>query len=881
MITRFHCNDQSLLRMLGDESCDDFADVLAHIETCETCQVKLDTLSSGGLSWREVNDLMQQDELSPIADSTGNPSLVDSDRILTTPTAFLRSSDHSGSLGRFDRYEIIEILGRGGMGVVMRGYDPSLDRHCAVKVLAPELATSSAARKRFSREAKSAAAVVHPHVVPIQTVDEYAGLPYLVMPVIEGKSLQQRVESDGPLSAIESVRIALQIAEGLAAAHAQGLVHRDIKPANILLKNGIERVQITDFGLARAIDDASMTRSGVIAGTPQYMSPEQAHGDSIDHRSDLFSLGSVMYCMLTGRSPFRAETTMGVLNRIGNDEPRSLQAVNPDIPLWMESIVMKLLSKSPEDRFGTAQETADLLEGCLAHMQQPTAVPLPESVSTSPERYRTPPIWKWFASAAAAASLIVLSILIVVELNKGKLTIQCEADDVPIRIVRGEEIVEQLTVSKLGKSIRVVAGDYVVEIDGNFDGMEVANSTISLQKRGNELVRIVRSDVELNREAEVAPTVDPTATTQVVFKAESNTKASYVSINGSTEAREVPFRHDFDRFSEKIFATTPITVTWGRALTLPAQIEIYPSDAASGRYLAHNSVPIEICHEDIVRARKGEWVTRVVYLPHGEFQATAVMGVETLVSWKMPNDKKGPMPNAKQDPMHEARKRGTILAVLRYAGRQNFTDSESAEPGESLSDDDLSKFPTSRFARHLDASALKSIVYLVDVSASMSGAALNNARAEVKADIRALRADQKFLVQTFNETTTQLLVRGQNNDFCGATNVNKQLFIDRLTRIQPSGGTDHLSAIKNAMQRHPDAIFLITDSDEPNAAERQLAKLIVAFPGTKVFVCRLVTESSAKNSSGWLMQLAMKTGGEYRDFARNRNTLGSHKPREN
>ena len=171
---------------------------------------------------------------------------------------------------------------------------------------------------------------------------------------------------------VEVVRIASQIAEGLAAAHAQGLVHRDIKPANILLENGVERVQITDFGLARAADDASMTRSGVIAGTPQYMSPEQAHGDEIDHRSDLFSLGSVMYFMLTGRSPFRATNTMGVLNRIANDEPRRLRSINPDIPPWLQSIVHQLLNKSPEKRFVSAETVAEELNRRLVQLQDPS-----------------------------------------------------------------------------------------------------------------------------------------------------------------------------------------------------------------------------------------------------------------------------------------------------------------------------------------------------------------------------------------------------------------------------------------------------------------------------------------------------------------------------
>ena len=321
MIARFqdgqtHYDDRELAQLLQDPISDQHHELAAHVESCEQCQVRLETITQDGLTCEEAGELLRGDSLD-------SPELCTVDPLARK--MLLQPSDHPGSLGRFDHYEVMEFLGYGGMGIVMRGFDPALNRHSAIKVLAPELATSAAARRRFSREAKSAAAVVHRHVVPIQTVDQYDGLPYLVMPVVEGQSLQQRVDRDGPLDVIEVVRIAAQVAEGLAAAHAQGLVHRDIKPANILLANGVERVQITDFGLARAADDASMTRSGVIAGTPQYMSPEQAHGDEIDLRSDLFSLGSVMYFMLTGRSPFRAENTMGVLNRIANDQPRSIR----------------------------------------------------------------------------------------------------------------------------------------------------------------------------------------------------------------------------------------------------------------------------------------------------------------------------------------------------------------------------------------------------------------------------------------------------------------------------------------------------------------------------------------------------------------------------
>jgi serine/threonine protein kinase len=191
------------------------------------------------------------------------------------------------------------------------------------------------------------------------------------MAYIPGHSLQDRIDETGPLELREILRIGMQAASGLAAAHAQGLVHRDIKPANILLENGVERVRITDFGLARAMDDATQTQSGVLAGTPQYMAPEQACGEAVDHRADLFSLGSVMYAMCTGHSPFRAETTVAVLRRICDGSPRPIRQVNPDVPDWLASIVHKLLAKSSNDRFQSADEVARVLAEQLAQLQQP------------------------------------------------------------------------------------------------------------------------------------------------------------------------------------------------------------------------------------------------------------------------------------------------------------------------------------------------------------------------------------------------------------------------------------------------------------------------------------------------------------------------------
>ena len=274
------------------------------------------------------------------------------------------------------------------MGIVLKGHDRELNRHVAIKVLAPHYATNGAARKRFAREAQAAAAVVHPHVLAIHSVNANARLPYLVMPLVTGQSLQQRIDEQGPLEIRDVLRIGLQAAQGLQAAHTQGLVHRDVKPANILLENGVQRVLLTDFGLARAIDDVSLTRSGTIAGTPEYMSPEQARGEAVDHRTDLFSLGSVLYAMCTGRPPFRADTTMGVLRRICDDTPRDLLEINADVPAWLAAMIDKLLAKSREDRFQTADEVARLFERCFAHLQHPTSLALPAAVTLLAARRR-------------------------------------------------------------------------------------------------------------------------------------------------------------------------------------------------------------------------------------------------------------------------------------------------------------------------------------------------------------------------------------------------------------------------------------------------------------------------------------------------------------
>jgi len=407
------CDPTLLRRSLDDRLTEAEEESLsAHLSGCDACQRELEKLAGQPAAWMRVGTTLKSACLSSDVNlsSVGVEQANDHDSATDFAVECLEPSTSPDAIGRLGDIDIQEVIGHGGMGVVLKGYQPELKRLVAVKVLAPQLAVSAAARKRFAREAQATAAILHPNVMPILTVHSSGKLPYIVMPYVACESLQQRLDRMGLLDLVDILRIGMQTANGLAAAHAQGLVHRDVKPANILLEISVEKVMLTDFGLARAIDDASITRTGIIAGTPLYMSPEQARGEPVDARSDLFSLGSVLYTLATGRTPFRAESTYGILRRLTDEAPRPLREISPQFPTWFEMIVHKLLAKSPGDRFASAIEVAQLLEGCLAHVQQPGTAPLPKECPVVPTR----PIasWRWLliVCACVVAGLFGMSL---------------------------------------------------------------------------------------------------------------------------------------------------------------------------------------------------------------------------------------------------------------------------------------------------------------------------------------------------------------------------------------------------------------------------------------------------------------------------------------
>jgi serine/threonine protein kinase len=299
------------------------------------------------------------------AAQTARPAI---DRAGLTPEerAILGPARTPGTVGGLDHYDLLELAGRGGMGTVFKALDTKLNRLVAVKLLAPALVAVASARARFIREAQAAAAIRDAHVVHIYAVHDERAFPYLVMEYLDGPTLEKHIRHTGALGLRDVLWIGMQAAEGLAAAHRQGLIHRDIKPANILLESSGECVKVTDFGLARAADHPSLSQAGVIAGTPLYMSPEQARGETLDARSDLFSLGSVLYTMATGCHAFAAAHTVAVLKRVCEETPRPIRELNPEIPDWFTAIVGKLQAKDPAERYQSAAEVVALLGEHLA-----------------------------------------------------------------------------------------------------------------------------------------------------------------------------------------------------------------------------------------------------------------------------------------------------------------------------------------------------------------------------------------------------------------------------------------------------------------------------------------------------------------------------------
>jgi serine/threonine protein kinase/WD40 repeat protein len=429
---------------------------------------------------------------------------------------FLAPAQGADEIGRLGQYRVLKLLGVGGMGMVFLAEDTLLGRKVALKTMLPAVAANPVSRERFFREAKAAAAIEHPHIVPIFQVGEDRGVPFLAMPFLKGQSLEARLEREGKLPVAEAVRIAAEMAEGLAAAHEQGLIHRDIKPGNVWLENVDRRsaadcppnpprsgglhyqVKLLDFGLARSQgDDTNLTQSGTIVGTPAFMAPEQARSEKIDARADLFSLGCVLYVMLTGQRPFTGPTTMSILAALALDTPPAPQILNFEVPAPLSDLTMRLLAKGPDERPASANEVAAELRRLPAGRGSDTALLPSADVPRPGKRQRPAPaprphrrVGLLVAVLVAVLGLAAAIALGVFKLGtaNGELVLQADDEAIEVTIKQpGKQPVVVVVDKNTRKTVELTAVDGEIEARELPDGLRFRTGKLTLT-RGKQTV---------------------------------------------------------------------------------------------------------------------------------------------------------------------------------------------------------------------------------------------------------------------------------------------------------------------------------------------------------------------------------------------------------
>lgn len=453
--------DQELTSFdLGNLSADRHEQVSGHLDECVDCAARFEVLApqpddvldqlrlslppealadDAELSQLAENAIARMDTANLAAGDTSIGMRGSSPDLQTMVSEILKPAESTDELGRLGHYRVTRVLGAGGMGVVFEAEDTLLHRSVALKAMKPSVAANPSAKKRFLREARGMAAIEHDHVITIHQVGEDGDVPFLAMQMLKGESLADRLAREGSLSVNEGLRITREVATGLDAAHRQGLVHRDIKPDNIWLETRAEgqepraegasasdetsppgspppalgqfRVKILDFGLARAVEEESqLTQSGMIVGTPNYLAPEQAAGQTVDARSDLFSLGIVLYQMLSGKRPFQRSTLLATLAAIGADAPPPLDASFEHVAPAIRELIEKLLAKDPEQRYASAAELIRAIDQVLdqsATHPQPATQAVAASSSIPPTRRLRAAILGGMAVLALLAGIIV------------------------------------------------------------------------------------------------------------------------------------------------------------------------------------------------------------------------------------------------------------------------------------------------------------------------------------------------------------------------------------------------------------------------------------------------------------------------------------------
>ena len=492
----------------------------AHVENCQACHETLrgmnpsDTLATYVTNAMQLSPvrtdeqaakelaqrLVNQDSFSGRTRNQLSAIDVMQDRAAEVLRHVSPDTEDPTSLGTLDNFRLLELIGAGGTGVVFRAYDFSLDREVALKVLRPSL--GDIARDRFVAEAKAAASIDHENVVTIYQVGQHERLAWIAMQWVPGETLESRLHRDGTLQADEVRRLTGQIAKGLAEAHRRQLVHRDIKPANIWIGDADRKARILDFGLVRVADNApALTATGMLAGTPNFMSPEQAKGQELDARSDLFSLGCVMYQMLTGRLPFGSSTILGTLQSIQSQRPETPIQSGADCCQDLSDLTMALLEKQPANRI----ESAELLGECLEcpRGQWPVRVANYADTNVQETQSITRPVashggsrnWVWMTGCLLAlfgfGMWLFAPQIIRIATNQGELVIETEDENVQVEVRENGELIRVLDASS-GASFDVRSGNFEISAIGK-DGkaeFQVKPNQLVMSRGDREVVRV-------------------------------------------------------------------------------------------------------------------------------------------------------------------------------------------------------------------------------------------------------------------------------------------------------------------------------------------------------------------------------------------------------
>lgn len=488
----------------------------SHLQSCNRCEETIRSLSASDTLNQHVGDavsngqasvndqkfvanLIEQLQSEVSSESAGRTDLR---QRATEVLVRLASTDDPESIGQLGDYLIDELIGAGSTGVVFRATDRQLGRKVALKVLRPSL--GAAAHQRFMAEARAAASIEHPAVVTIYQVGETDGLALIAMQWLPGETLEARLARVTFIPEDRVGQLASQVAAGLDAAHAKMLIHRDIKPANIWLCEESEQAIILDFGLARvADDDPQLTATGMLAGTPNFMSPEQTRGQELDGRSDLFSLGCVMYQAATGKLPFGAGGVLATLQSIQHDTPASPQEVNPNLSDDFSDLVMCLLDKQPPNRPGNAGELVGALQ--RPRKRWPFNPPsYPQAANSTQAQPRTNPeaakSLSWFRWLAAGLAALLLAFgwwafgqqIIRIVNNEGEIIIETDDPDVLVEISSGNEVVSVIDTSTSNR-VDIKAGEYQISArDPVEDESEfrVSQDRVVLDRGGRQIVSI-------------------------------------------------------------------------------------------------------------------------------------------------------------------------------------------------------------------------------------------------------------------------------------------------------------------------------------------------------------------------------------------------------